>query len=299
MELKVTQAPKSKLIVPTGFGAYDYCINPYIGCSFACRYCYVRFFVKDKTAPWGEFVRTRDHIHQKIAKELLKCSGHRLVIGTMTDPYQPIERKQRLTRTILEAIQQLDVKDRPSQIGIFTRSPIVRDDINIIRQLDSRVHITITPFSEKILKRIEPIPVSTEARFRLAEDLIKVGIRIHLSISPVLPVYSDPFTTKFADRIAQIKPNGFTIDPMQVYGEALEATQAACGDDPDWPSVLAIISDKDKYNEWKQQYIGKWKEAWAKYKDLAILPISMDHQAKTRRDLRDDSKIDFKNFNYS
>jgi DNA repair photolyase len=165
MQLKVTKATKSALIVETGFGAYDLCINPYVGCQFGCTYCYVRFFVKDEERPWGEFVRTRDHIKTKLPFELRKLAGKRLVIGTMTDPYQPQEQKAGLTRMILEMIANSEHK--PASIGLFTRSPLVRRDLELLKKLNVRVHLTITPFSADVLRLIEPIPVRTNARFEL------------------------------------------------------------------------------------------------------------------------------------
>ena len=120
----VTVAAKSNLIMPSLFNNYDLCINTYVGCEFGCKYCYVRFTVRDEQKDWGEFVRVREHTKDKLVKELNKgyvlvptgvrnpvldddgnptgktkvvkapmmLSESRLVIGTMTDPYQPAEK---------------------------------------------------------------------------------------------------------------------------------------------------------------------------------------------------------------
>jgi DNA repair photolyase len=130
----VTVAPRTTLITKSGFSNYDLCLNPYVGCEFKCQYCYVRFFVKDSKAEWGDFVRVREHMITNLPKELLKgfvrvtdgkkkevgtdgtflrdedgkfifkqtyknlaITDSRLVIGTMTDPYQPKEVKYRIT----------------------------------------------------------------------------------------------------------------------------------------------------------------------------------------------------------
>src|SRR5271157_4654128 len=94
----VTIARRGHIITTSTFKGYDHCLNPYVGCQFGCSYCYVRFFIKDSKKPWGEFVRTRNHIITNLSKELATIAGRRLVLGTMTDPYQPQERRSRLTR---------------------------------------------------------------------------------------------------------------------------------------------------------------------------------------------------------
>lgn len=296
VNLQVTEARKSKVIQKTGFGAYDYCANPYVGCQFGCTYCYVRFFVKDPTKPWGEFVRIRNFINDKFPKELPAIEGKRLVIGTMTDPYQPSERKYRITRSMLTAI--LNAPKRPAQLGIFTRSPIIKDDVKLLADLGARVHITITPYERHILTKIEPIAVTTKARFDLAKFMVDNGVKVHISISPVMPVLSDSFTDEFVAEIVRIKPNGFTIDPMQAYGAAFEATDEALKGEPDWIRASAVILDKDSYNEWKKTYSESWMKTWAPHVQLPILPISMDHASGARTDLRTGNTIDFKEFNY-
>ena len=157
MPKKATQsvARRSTIVTKSMFSGYDLCINPYVGCEFGCSYCYVRFTVKDDNHEWGEFVRVRAHMADKLPKELDKgnfriqdgtvpvldddgkqertpagkprkrslyktmaMSDARLVLGTMTDPYQPAEKRHRITRTALELITE-----HPNQfkkVGIFT-----------------------------------------------------------------------------------------------------------------------------------------------------------------------------------
>ena len=292
----ISIANRGSLITETGFGSYDLCINPYVGCQFGCTYCYVRFFVKDDNNPWGQFVRLRNHINDKLSRELHKLVGRKLVIGTMTDPYQPAEKTHNLTRTVLQMIDASEHK--PTEIGLFTRSPLVKRDIDLLVKLNVRIHLTITPFPAHILRKIEPISVRTESRFQLLDFLKKSGLKTHVSISPVLPIYSEEFTEYFAKKMAEIQPDGFTIDPMQVYGESFDATDAVLNDDVHWKDVTDIIRNKNRYKEWKSAYRLSWENAWRPFIDLPVLPIGMDHELKTRFDLRTGDRIDFKNFRY-
>lgn len=275
-KLKVEDATRSSVITKSTFSGYDFCLNPYVGCQFGCAYCYVRFFVKDKDAEWGEFVRVRKHVKDKLPKELPKIAGKRLVLGTMTDPYQPAERTHRITRTALEKI--LEAKQKPAKVGIFTRSPIVLDDIDLIRQLPrARVHYTITPYDRDVLVKLEPIAVRTEKRFEVVKKLKQAGIRVHVNIAPVIPYLSDHLTQQFADGLADAGVDEFFVDPMQAYRDSFDATFRAISDLPQWEAIKETMLDKTKYDAWKMQYSAGWLKAWSKYKDRPILPIWSDH----------------------
>ncbi len=276
MKPKVTDANRGPIITESKFKNYDLCINPYVGCQFGCKYCYVRFFVKDKEKDWGEFVRVRKHITEKLPKELPKAAGKRIVIGTMTDPYQPIERQHRLTRAVLEAIDA--AKEKPSKIGIFTRSPIVTEDIDLIKKMPRiRVHYTVTPFERDILSKIEPIAISTQRRWDTIKALKSAGIRTHVNVSPVIPIISEPFTEEFAKKMAELEVDEFYVDPMQAYGEALKATKEAIGHIKEWADIEKLLTNKEQYLEWKEKYRQTWFEIWEKNKSPKTLAIWQDH----------------------
>lgn len=273
---KVTTANRGPVLTETKFKNYDLCINPYVGCQFGCKYCYVRFFVKDKEKPWGEFVRLREHIADKLPKELPKAAGKRVVIGTMTDPYQPIEREHRLTRKVLELIDQAE--NKPSKIGVFTRSPIVVEDIDLLKKMPRiRVHLTVTPYEREVLSKLEPIAISPQRRWDTVKALKDAGIRVHVNVSPVLPIWSESFTEDFAAKMKEMEVDEFYVDPMQCYGEAMVATEAAVGHLKEWADIKTIITDKKKYKEWKETYRKSWFAAWEKYKDCKTLAIWQDH----------------------
>lgn len=296
--MKITEARKANLIVPSGFGGYDICINPYVGCQFGCKYCYVRFFIKDKEEPWGKFLRTRTFIKDKLPKEIHKLNGMKLALGTMTDPYQPQERKHRLTRQTLEIIEQ---QGHPTEIGIFTRSPFILDDLDLLKRLNTRlkvrVHLTITPFDKDILRKIEPIPIPIKNRFTLLKKLVDAGLRCHVSISPILPILSDSYRKEFINNIINIKPNGFVVDPMQCYGPSFQAVDTALGNDPKWLECKTILEDKKRYDDWKLENKKAWEDEWIKYKDSGIFAMIMDHQFKERFSLSTGDRIN-NNFVY-
>lgn len=291
MKPKVTDANRGPVITETKFKNYDLCINPYVGCQFGCKYCYVRFFVKDEEKEWGEFVRVRKHITDKLPKELPKAAGKRIVIGTMTDPYQPIERTHRLTRTVLELIDKAE--NKPSKIGIFTRSPIVTEDIELIKKMPRiRVHYTVTPFEREIMSKIEPIAISTQRRWDTIKALKDAGIRTHINISPVVPILSEPFTEEFAKKMAELGVDEFYVDPMQAYGEAMKATKEAIGHIKEWPEIEKLLTDKIAYREWKEKYRETWFKVWEKNKSPKTLAIWQDHITHKTVDMSTGKELD-------
>lgn len=325
--LAVTVAPRTALIQPTGFKGYDVCTNSYVGCEFGCRYCYVRFFIKDPEHDWGDFLRVRDHIRDKFPKELergyfripngkrvvevekdgektlknqtiyrnLPHEKARLVIGTMTDPYQPQERKWRLTRKILAHLLQMP--NQLSKVGIFTRSPIVLDDLRLIQRLPrKRVHFTITPYTPEVLHRIEPIAIRTDRRFDTVKKLKEGGVRMHVNVAPALPIISDSFTDDFARQLAEIKVDEFFVDPMQAYKESFEALETAMHGHKDWKAVRTAMQDAEAFQAWKDTYRDAWIKAWKKVQHLSpnTLPIWSDHVHHVWVDMRNGQQMDFK-----
>lgn len=338
MTTKVTVANRSKVITKSTFNGYDACINPYVGCQFGCSYCYVRFFVKDDTKEWGEFLRTRNHIATALTRELDKgwvrmpdkrvprydeesglpmldkngkqltrqayktmhISDIRLVLGTMTDPYQPHERKAKLTRTVLEI---LTAQDNPKfrKVGIFTRSPLVTHDIDLIKQLpQARVHFTITPFPRSIMRAIEPISPMSERRWDTVRKLKAAGIRTHVNVSPIMPGMSEPMIEEWTRLLAEIGVDEYFVDPMQSYADSFEAFRRACQNSTDvnWPQVEAIMTDKKRYLEWKTDFFTRWDAARRKHQHLVPnqLPIWSDHENRTWIDMRTNTPMDRRNY---
>jgi DNA repair photolyase len=302
--MKITPANKGRILTKTGFYEYDYCVNPYVGCRYGCAYCYVRFFLTDD-AGWGGFVRTRDHLPTKLPKELkalpftIKKKGKitfqgpplhdaRIVLGTMTDPYQPTEKHKKLTRKALEIL----LAHKPKRVGLFTRSPLAARDIDLFQKLpDARIHITIAPLPQSIKKLIEPVPVTMKAGLSLVEKFKKAGVETHVNIAPAIPTFSEQFTKHLAGEMARLKVDQFFLDPMQPYKPALEKVDEILGTLPGWAKVHAMMSNKKKYIAWKNQLHKDWMAAWDQSKSLGTLAIACDHERGIWKDMKNGKDI--------
>jgi DNA repair photolyase len=198
---------KSLLNSPSGFiGLYKFTLNPYSGCSFACDYCYARFFSPtfDQQHTWGSWVKVKENAvdllrRARCAKTVEKRieEGDTIYMSSVTDPYQPIEHKIGLTRRLLEELIELQPR-----LTIQTRSPIALRDIDLFQKFKHiRINFSITTDSEDVRFRYERHCPAIEVRLKAAKQIMEAGIPIGISISPMLPI-KDAVT--FGQRIAEL-----------------------------------------------------------------------------------------------
>ncbi len=182
---------------PTGrLGDLDFVINPYQGCTFACTYCYAAFFVpeEEQRERWGQWVRVKTNAIAKLRNSRQHLHGKTVLMSSATDPYQPIEARLELTRSLLPILAQ-----RGAHLAVLSRSPLVTRDIDLFRTFD-RINITlsITTDSDDIRKRFEPQCASIDRRFEAITQLSNAGFRTSINVAPLLPLYD---AQAFARRI--------------------------------------------------------------------------------------------------
>jgi len=181
----------------------DYSLNPYVGCTFGCSYCYAVFFApeEEQQENWGRWVDVKVNGIREIMKRR-DLKGKKILMSSATDPYQPIERKIELTRGIVEALSE---PIRQPILRVQTRSPLVARDIDLFKRFENiRVNMSITTDSDEIRKRFEPSCASIDQRFEALEQVKAAGIRIGVSLAPLLPIED---IDRFADRIAALNPD--------------------------------------------------------------------------------------------
>ncbi len=204
----ISYAPANTLLQPaTGFiNGYRFTLNPYSGCSFACDYCYARFFSRTQELQdsWGQWVRVKENALALLERSIRSKSdrlalrpGDTIYMSSVTDPYQPIEAKLRLTRSILERLA--DIQPR---LTIQTRSPLVAADIDVLQRFEHvRVNISIPADSDAVRLRYEPHAPAIGVRFATAGKLRVAGIPIGITVTPTLPI-ADP--AAFGQRLAAL-----------------------------------------------------------------------------------------------
>ena len=164
---------------------YDYVVNPYVGCSHSCRYCYAAFMKRftGHREPWGEFVDIKINAPELLAREIKKKRVGRVWVSGVCDPYQSAEKKYELTRRCLEVLLE-----NQWPVTIQTKSSLVLRDIEILGQFsDIEVGFSITTADEKIRKLFEPGASPIKERLRALNVLHSRGIRTFAMIAPILP----------------------------------------------------------------------------------------------------------------
>jgi DNA repair photolyase len=130
---------------------YDGVVNPYVGCSNACQYCYAAFMKRftGHKEKWGEFVDIKINVPELLTKEIRKKRMGRVWVSGVCDPHQAAEKKYKLTRRCLEVLP-----DNQWPVTVQTKSSLVLRDIEIPGSFnDIEVGFSITTADEKIRKR--------------------------------------------------------------------------------------------------------------------------------------------------
>lgn len=163
----------------------DFVLNPYIGCQHACTYCYADFmkrFTAHGGENWGSFVDVKINAPETINKKQIKKDSL-ILIGSVTDPYQPIELKYEITRKCLEKLLEFQPR-----LEILTKSPIILRDLNLLKKFKNlKVGISIGILDEQLSRKLEPYVSSPRKRLETLKKLHEEGIKTYLFISPIFP----------------------------------------------------------------------------------------------------------------
>ncbi len=180
------QIEAKSIITRSKIGGVPYCINPYVGCQHACRYCYARFMKKftGHTEKWGSFVDIKINAAYAIQNQLKKLKKELIMISTVTDAYQPLEKKYLITRKCLGILLSYQFP-----ISILTKSFLVLRDIDLISKFeDIEVGFSITTDNDYISRLFEPFAPLCSKRIEALKELHMKGIRTYAFIGPILPM---------------------------------------------------------------------------------------------------------------
>ncbi|OHB92630.1 MAG: radical SAM protein [Planctomycetes bacterium RIFCSPHIGHO2_12_39_6] len=168
------------------------------------------------TEAWGSFVDVKINAPEILQKQLKRAKIGRVMISSVTDAYQPIESKYKLTRQCLEILLQSQFP-----VDILTKSSLVLRDTDLIKKFkDIEVGITITTNDEKISRVFEPNAPSIMARIRTLRALHDKGINTYAFIGPVLPMNPEALSEKIRPHVDSI-----IIDRMNYTSKTLKIYQ--------------------------------------------------------------------------
>jgi DNA repair photolyase len=175
---------------------FTWTINPYRGCEFGCRYCYARYtheFMEMRDGmEFEQKIYVKQHTAGLLRHELRRVKrDESIALGTATDPYQPAERRYEVTRAILEEFSL----HRGYELGIVTKSDMVVRDLDVLQRVAQTnklsINVTITTLDSNLARILEPRAPRPDLRIEAVRTMVKAGLRVGISCSPVIPGITD------------------------------------------------------------------------------------------------------------
>ncbi|MGC8812197.1 MAG: SPL family radical SAM protein [Candidatus Aenigmatarchaeota archaeon] len=194
----------------------DYCINCYVGCQHSCTYCYAEYYTKKYTKHkegWGSFVDAKINAPEVLRKEILKKKKGSVFLSSLTDPYQPLEKKYELTRKCLEILLRNNFS-----VWVQTKSSLILRDLDIMKKFKERCEVcfTITSLNENFRKVFEPNSSSVEEKLDAIKILKENGIKVSVFFGPVLPFISDENLEEYFEVVKELGVDEVWVDKLNL-----------------------------------------------------------------------------------
>ncbi|MDI6026691.1 PA0069 family radical SAM protein [Corticibacterium sp. UT-5YL-CI-8] len=253
--------------------SFDRSINPYRGCEHGCVYCFARpthsYMGLSAGLDFEAKLFAKPDAAKLLDKELSK-EGYQprtIAIGTNTDPYQPIEKKWRIMREILEV---LEARNHP--VGIVTKSALVTRDIDILSRMAekglAKVAVSVTTMDRLLARTMEPRAATPTRRLEAIRELSSAGIPTSVMVAPIIPGLTDAEIERILD---SAKAAGATEAGYVVLRLPLEVSPIF----KDWllrhypdsyRHVMSLVRSmrdgKDYDSEWGKRMRGAGPYAW-------------------------------------
>lgn len=186
MSLKVQEIDVRSYFNSSKLGA-DFVVNPYVGCPHKCRYCYAEFMKRftNHSEPWGDFLDVK---RCGVFPKPERLRGKHILFSSVTDPYNPFEKRFGVTRQVLEFLAECE----DVSVGILTKSDLVLRDMDVLQKI-AHVQITfsINSLDNTFCKIFEPYATSPERRKNALKTLHENGFSTGVFQSPTFPELTD------------------------------------------------------------------------------------------------------------
>lgn len=208
--------------VPGGALPFDWTINPYRGCTHACTYCFARpthtFLDMDAGRDFETKIVVKINAPQVLRRELAapRWKGEHIAMGTGTDPYQRVEGRYRLMRSILEALI-----DARNPFSILTKGTLILRDVDLLRRAAELAPVSaafsIGTLDERVWRETEPGTPHPKARIEAVRALTEAGIATGVLMAPILPGLSDSRAQMRAVVEAALEAGATHVSPILLH----------------------------------------------------------------------------------
>ncbi len=245
MKIKVIKTKAKSIFTRTKLPGSKRVINPYVGCGHNCLYCYAKFISRWRPGnygKWGSWVEAKVNAPALVKG---KYVDGWVFMSSICDAYQPVEKKLKLTRKILENM------DKRIKLAILTKSDLILRDIDLLKQFkDIEIGFTINSFTGKAKKLFEPNAPANNQRIKALKILKKKGFKTYTFVSPIISGLID-----LRDVISRTKDfsDYYWFEFLNLRGAGKQFAQAL---EKEFPKSYEIVTDKAKF----QQFIKECKK---------------------------------------
>ncbi len=172
--MKTKEKKCKSILSESGLYGVDYSLNPYTGCEYGCKYCYATFMKKfsNHSENWGNFVDIKENAPKVLENDLRKKEKSSILLSSVTDPYQPIEKEYKITRKTLKRLSKTE-----HEINILTKSDLILRDLDILSEFKPEkisVGFTINFLKEKDRKIWEPNATKIKNRIKALRKISRL-----------------------------------------------------------------------------------------------------------------------------
>ena len=231
--MKITEVKCKTALSKSNLPGLDYSLNPYRGCQHSCAYCYVPNVLRIKRDEWGDFVDVKTNIPVVLSKELRNKKPGVVALSTVTDPYQPVEQKYKLTRYCLEQLLRADFP-----VHIQTKSYLVIRDIDLISKFsDVEVMFSIGTINDTERKKLEPFTSSINDRLNSMKKLSEIGIKTTVFFGPVYPTVNQNDLPRIINIFIENGAKEIMVDRFNIKPGILNILEK------NFPNHISLIKD--------------------------------------------------------
>jgi len=215
-------------LTPSGLEGFDWVLNPYHGCAHQCAYCYAPSVLGVDRDMWGRSVEARQNMPTVLSRELKRKQRGVVGISSVTDPYQPAERRYQITRYCLERLARHDWP-----VCILTKSDLVVRDIDILEGMSGvEVGFTITSLDEHQRRLLEPGAPSVARRLAAMSLVSDTGIATYAFIGPIYPTSTMNELRVLVRRVHEAGARYVLVDRLNLKRGVWLSLLKALGPDP-------------------------------------------------------------------
>jgi len=205
MRLVVNDVLAKEIVVRSNLPKAPFVANPYTGCQFGCVYCYADFMRRwtgHSAESWGDFVDVKVNAPDLVRNH--NHAGKNILFSSVTDPYQPLEAKHKITRRVLE---NLAIQCPQPTVGVLTKSTLVTRDLDVLRAFTRcSVGFSFSTLDDETAAAFEPRAPRPAKRLEAMAEVHGAGITTYAFVSPILP-----FVTDIADLVDQLLPHADSL----------------------------------------------------------------------------------------